>query len=136
MLIEGQDLESAMPRALANSNKLGRHSGVYTFSQVGDQVLTTRYVWADRDFRPWGQTLPAQCPVCGSPQRWKRKYRPGADESAMYEFSCRYMDCGKDLVTGLMLSPRGHIVVRKPQGVKFVPLTKGNCSGWLSVVIP
>lgn len=111
---EGQDLQSAMPHALSNSNKLGRHSGVYTFLQLGGQLLTTKYIWAHRDYRPWGKVLPVQCPECGTPQRWKRNFVAGTHEPTYYKFSCRYKDCGRDPVTGLV-SQRGQIIARKPE---------------------
>lgn len=133
MIIDGQDLDSAMPHALANSSKLGRHSGVYTFCRVDDRLVTKRYVWAHRDFRPWGKALPIQCPVCGTPQRWKRKYVQD-DSASAYTFYCRYKDCGRDPVTG-SVSHRGQIVVRKPEGIQAISLGKNKCSGWLSVVV-
>ncbi|KAF8122330.1 hypothetical protein EV363DRAFT_1405026 [Boletus edulis] len=62
VVIRGHSFDDAVPIALANSNELKRHSGVYTLLLSTDRKLvnTTKYLWAHRDYRPWGKDVPIQ----------------------------------------------------------------------------
>ncbi|KAG1900175.1 uncharacterized protein F5891DRAFT_1188873 [Suillus fuscotomentosus] len=98
ILVEGFPLCEAFPNILEQSG-LGMHSDVILMTATpGDDgptvpLLCTRYSWAHSDARPWGNSLPVQCPQCGCPTPWKRTY---ADFSLKYiVFQCTYKGCGR-----------------------------------------
>lgn len=137
IFIEGHKLDTAVPHALANSNKLNLHSGVYIFSRAAGRVVVTKYFWSHRDFCPWGNILPVQCPECGTPQKWNRKVEENGQgkDGVKYKFICRYKYCGEDPVTGAQISRRGQVIVQKPKGVQMVSQGSTTVKGWLSLQV-
>ena len=128
VFIEQHDVETAVPNALGHSNKLGQHSGVYLLTRATNSLKITKYLWAHRDFQPWGCILPLQCPFCGTPQQWECKMAT----DHLYTFKCRYRKCGLDPKTGKKVRPRGKIVITKPEGARVISQGKTWVSGWLS----
>lgn len=60
VVLQGHPCADAVPIALGKSNNLNRHSGIYVLLPSLDRkfINTTRYLWAHRDYRPWGKDLP------------------------------------------------------------------------------
>ncbi|KAG1879941.1 uncharacterized protein F5891DRAFT_991496, partial [Suillus fuscotomentosus] len=67
VLIECVSITYAFPHMLGQSNKLGRHTDIILMltDTLTGELRTTKYSWANSDHRPWGHSLPIQCPDCG-----------------------------------------------------------------------
>ncbi|KAF8125344.1 hypothetical protein EV363DRAFT_1453919 [Boletus edulis] len=127
VVIRGHSFDDAVPIALANSNELKRHSGVYTLLLSTDRKLvnTTKYLWAHRDYRPWGKDVPIQCPsCCATQEKW---HRVRSTDPRVYRFQCKNPHC---------VSDRLHQVgpywfeVKKPKRVKMLSQGKSSKAAW------
>lgn len=130
--IEGYPIQMAMPEALGESSRLGYHSSVYLLTLAHTdttlQLTVTKYTWSHRDIRPWGNSLPSQCPQCGCIQvQWVRTALPH-DATATHGFSCANNDCGKPDGRG----PKKFKFARSP-GVKLLDQGKRWNSAWLEI---
>ncbi|KAF9241130.1 hypothetical protein BU15DRAFT_61086 [Melanogaster broomeanus] len=141
IVIEGHNATDAVPHALGNSHRLGKHSAVYlmtlaaslpTETSTDALVDVTKYVWSHQDYRPWGQPLPTQCNVCGSAQRWARK----VCKDGGYEFRCRYEFCGWDEALGERVRERGMHIVTALGDVDIIKYGKLPDSAWLRMRLP
>ncbi|KAF9239172.1 hypothetical protein BU15DRAFT_74861 [Melanogaster broomeanus] len=138
VFIEGHAIDDAVPHALAQSTRLGQHSGVYIMTSAPAassnlRVLnTTKYIWSHRDYRPWGNPLPLQCPQCGTPQQWVRsKYDEGT-----YFYRCRYHRCGWDENTKAIIKRPATFKFKKPASAEVLLQGKGQASSWLRIRLP
>ncbi|KAF9234635.1 hypothetical protein BU15DRAFT_65557 [Melanogaster broomeanus] len=120
IFIEGHTIDDAVPHALAQSTRLGQHSGVYimTLAPAASSNLrilnTTKYIWSHRDYRPWGKPLPLQCPQCGTLSN-----------------GCRYHRCGWDEDTKAIIKRPATFKFKKPADAEVLPQGKGQASSWL-----
>src|SRR5437879_3742089 len=92
VVVHGFDFVKALEHILQESSTLGMHTAVFHFraADPGTDVKTVRYVWMHRDYQPWGQSLPMQCPQCRTVQKWSSIQLRGGG----YRFECRYSKCG------------------------------------------
>ncbi|KIK80061.1 hypothetical protein PAXRUDRAFT_65312, partial [Paxillus rubicundulus Ve08.2h10] len=136
--VEGHAIEAAVPHALAYSGRLGQHTGVYIMtpcptSLATQQVIhTTKYVWSHRNHRPWGETLPLQCPQCGALKMWS----PARYVSGTYIFHCRHPRCGRDAVTGAFVKKAVTYKFKKPDNVEVLSKGKTDAWAWLRMQLP
>ncbi|KIM50695.1 hypothetical protein SCLCIDRAFT_144838, partial [Scleroderma citrinum Foug A] len=61
----------AIEKVLTESPLLDMHTGVVHLAwresaDGADPLKGCKYIWMHRDCQPWGQTLPIQCPKCGT----------------------------------------------------------------------
>jgi hypothetical protein len=127
VIINGFDFSPALEHALKHSPTLGRHTNVLHFSS--DAV--THYIWAHKDYQPWGKTSPLQCPQCGILDPWKLTFVKQIDG---YRLECKNPGCG--VVDGRRVGKMWAFIVHRPQGCKLLPAGKqsnGGGSGWLKL---
>lgn len=128
VVIHGFDFTHALEHVLKESAHLGMHTGVVHFS-LGDQgdanvLEVVKYVWAHRDYQPWGVELPMQCPQCGAVQKWASvQTRDGG-----YMYECVYPRCGYD---GNARRAWPHtMTVERPKGATLLK-SNGGQGGWM-----
>jgi hypothetical protein len=86
LVIEGFEFTSALEHSLKENTMLRKHSAVIHLAP--DQVM--RYVWAHKEYQPWGRKIPAQCPQCGSLNPWEM----ASQGKGVYGVECKNTDCG------------------------------------------
>jgi hypothetical protein len=99
---------------------LGRHTGILHFTPQ----CVMQYEWAHKEYKPWGYTLPLQCPQCGILNPWSLAYLNDG-----YAVECKNEDC-RDV--GGRTGHRYSLRVTRPAG--SVLLNAGKDSGWLRTV--
>jgi hypothetical protein len=90
VVIHGFDFTHALEHALKESFKLGRHTNVYHFSSSS----VVKYVWAHKEYQPWGHKLLPQCPQCGVLNPWACVY---SEVTKGYVVECKYPFCGRNV---------------------------------------
>lgn len=68
-LLHGQDADNDIECLLDQCYSVGRHTNIIW---IRPNKTPIRYAWTEPVVRPWGQTLPYQCPKCMSPFPWDR----------------------------------------------------------------
>jgi hypothetical protein len=121
VVIQGFNFAEALEHTLKESFKLGRHTNVFHFSS--DHV--TQYLWAHKDYQPWGKKLPLQCPQYGILQPWRQVH---LKNTGGYGMECKNMDCGK-----LNRRECYSFQVLKPEGSSFFNVGKNG--GWLKLTV-
>ncbi|KAG1863083.1 hypothetical protein F4604DRAFT_1929253 [Suillus subluteus] len=141
VMVEQLDLQKSFPTLLSLSNRLGQHTDVIVMTTVDDtingtQLSVTTFARAHLQTKPWGISVPAQCPLCGSTTSWSEKvgvtasnetYRVKAPAQAAvinYVYTCTYVECGKRQGK----SPH-RFDIAKPLG-GLVGAAKSKNSGW------
>jgi hypothetical protein len=123
-VIHGFDFTAALEHALKQSHTLGKHSNIIHLTPHS----ITQYLWAHKDYQPWGRKLAVQCPQCGILNPWISIYLPA--EQA-YSFECRNEGCGK--IKGRMVKERHSFMVPRPDNSAMFQLGK-DC-GWLKSAV-
>ncbi|KAG1858928.1 hypothetical protein F4604DRAFT_1930973 [Suillus subluteus] len=141
VMVEQLDLQKSFPTLLSLSNRLGQHTDVIVMTTVDDavngtQLSVTTFARAHLQTKPWGISVPAQCPLCGSTTSWSEKvgvtasnetYRVKAPAQAAvinYVYTCTYVECSK--CQGK--SPHRFDIAKPPGGL--VGAAKSKNSGW------
>ncbi|KAG0693963.1 hypothetical protein DFH29DRAFT_1006753 [Suillus ampliporus] len=141
VMVEQLDLQKSFLTLLSLSNRLGQHTDVIVMTTVDDavngtQLSVTTFARAHPQTKPWGISVPAQCPLCGSTTSWSEKvgvtasnetYRVKAPAQATvtnYVYTCTYVECGKRQGK----SPH-RFDIAKPPGC-LVGAAKSKNSGW------
>lgn len=120
VVIHGFNFTEALQHTLRETFRLGRHTNVLHITPES----VTRYLWAHKEYQPWGHKLPLQCPQCGILQPWRIAYLPN---NGGYGVACKNVDCGK-----LNRRERFTVQVLRPEGSVFYNL--GNNGGWLKLL--
>lgn len=89
VVVHSYNFTSALEHTLKQCLTLGKHTNVLHFHS--DSV--TYYLWAHRDYQPWGKRLPLQCPQCGILDPWVSTM---VKEINGYNLRCKNPQCGKD----------------------------------------
>ncbi|KAG1887373.1 hypothetical protein F4604DRAFT_1917197 [Suillus subluteus] len=141
VMVEQLDLQKLFPTLLSLSNRLGQHTDVIVMTTVDDavngtQLSVTTFARAHPQTKPWGISVPAQCPLCGSTTSWSEKvgvtasnetYHVKAPAQAAiinYVYTCTYVECGKRQGK----SPHRFDIAKPPGGL--VGAAKSKNSGW------
>ena len=120
VVIHGFNFTEALEKALKENFKLGRHTNVFHFTPD----CVTKYLWAHKDYQPWGHKLPLQCSQCGIFKPWVSCF---LKDSQGYGLECRNVECGR-----LKGKERESFQAPKPDA-PF--LTMGKNAGWLKLTI-
>ncbi|KAG2128476.1 hypothetical protein BD769DRAFT_1667596 [Suillus cothurnatus] len=130
VLIERFNIREAFPEILAQSYRLGMHTSIILmtrFKHNGAAALEcTRYAWAHTASRPWGFTLPVQCPQCGCVGQWNSTYSSG-----MYIVECSYTGCGRSRDNET--TSRQKYTFKRPRGSKRLKPGKRHNAEWLEI---
>lgn len=129
VVIHGFGFTEALEHSLKQCSTLGRHTGIIHFAHH----TITKYLWAHRDYQPWGQTLPLQCPQCGVLDPWVSVF---VKHTQGYRLECNNKDCGK--VDGRMLKEPYAFQVMCPADAIILRVGRehGGCaSGWMKLTI-
>ena len=86
LVVEGFEFTTALEHGLKENSMLRKHSGVIHLAPNN----ITRYVWAHKEYQPWGEKIPAQCPQCGLLNPWEIASLGKGD----YGIECKNKDCG------------------------------------------
>jgi hypothetical protein len=119
VVIHGFDFPAALEHALRLCPGLGKHSGLYHFTPH----CTMRYVWAHKEYQPWGKRLPVQCPQCGVLNTWSSASIGGGG----YKFACTNDGCG--IIDGRRQKQRHSITVNRPEDSHLLNVSKD--AAWL-----
>lgn len=127
-VIERFPLREAFPEILGQSYRLGMHTDIILMTRDEDNgaqaLQCTRYSWAHATARPWGFTLPFQCPQCGCISEWKNTY-----DSGTYIFECSYRSCGR----GRGRANPQRFTFKRPEGAKRLKPGRRHNAGWLEI---
>lgn len=127
IIIHGFNFAPALEHALKQCLTLGRHTNIIHLTPH----CVTRYLWAHRDYQPWGRKLPLQCPQCGILNPWVSTFVRVIDG---YRFECKNPSCG--VVDGRMVKEREQFQVGRPQDSILLSTGResgGAASGWLKL---
>jgi len=122
VVIHGFNFTEALEHTLKQCPALGKHSGLIHLTPG----CVTRYIWAHREYQPWGTRLPLQCPQCGVLNSWSLAYL----KSGGYKVECKNEDCGK--IGGKRERERHSLQVLRPEG--SILLNVGKEGGWLKTL--
>ncbi len=123
VVIHSYSFTPALEHTLKQCLTLGKHTNLLHFHS--DTV--TYYLWAHRDYQPWGKKLPLQCPNCGILNPWASiTVKDG------YQLNCKNPKCGegdsKTRFAFQVLQPVDSIII--PTGRE----SGGAASGWLKLL--
>jgi len=124
VVIHGFDFTEALEHTLKQCSMLGKHSGIIHFTPH----CITRYIWAHKDYQPWGQRLPLQCSQCGILNPWTIAY---LKEQQCYGVECKNLSCG--VIGGRTLYECHSFTVAHPDGSTL--LSVGKDYGWLKATV-
>lgn len=112
-LLHGQDAEDDIEGMLDQCYSVGRHTNIIW---IRPNQAPVRFAWTESVVRPWGQTLPYQCPACFSVFAWdngKTKPETGDITFRCKGFNAKGRKCQKTLEVknthGLVLTKRRHM---------------------------
>lgn len=127
VIINGFKFIPALEHTLRQCLTLGRHTNIIHIYPQG----VTRYIWAHRDYQPWGLRLPLQCQQCGILNPWVSTFLRAIDG---YRLECKNPNCG--IVGGRRVNQPSVLQVEKPKGGELLSTgreSKGSASGWLKL---
>ena len=127
VVLHSYQFTSALEHTLKQCLTLGKHTNLLHFHS--DSV--TYYLWAHRDYQPWGKRLPLQCPQCGILNPWASTFMKDVDG---YKLECKNSNCGK--VDGRRVKDRFVLQVLRPANSIIIPTGResgGAASGWLKL---
>ncbi|KAH7919746.1 hypothetical protein BV22DRAFT_1133620 [Leucogyrophana mollusca] len=87
VVVEGAQPLKIIAKLLAASSRLNLHSDVLHISPATSSLHHAevhRYVWSHKTIRPWGSSLPVQCPKCKCLKSWSSPTR----QDNAYIFTC------------------------------------------------
>lgn len=90
IIIDGRTFDSSIA-LLLNASPLSRHSGIVCFWTHDSVVNNCTLRWTHSRTRPWGKSVPYQCPSCRCIQAWDQKGR-GAELGRDVTMSCSYKE--------------------------------------------
>jgi hypothetical protein len=94
IIIEGRAFESSAGQLL-NTSSLARHTGIVRFWTRGLTVMDCTLRWSHSRARPWGKSVPFQCPYCYCIQAWDQSGR-GASSELGRDVTMRCLYKGKE----------------------------------------
>jgi hypothetical protein len=127
VVINGFDFISALEHTLKQCLTLERHTNVVHIHPSG----ITKYIWAHRDYQPWGKRLPLQCWECRILNPWVSTFVKAWEG---YKLECKNPSCG--MIGSRRVSQCGALDVKKPEGGVLLSTgreSKGSASGWLKL---
>jgi hypothetical protein len=94
--VEKFEVSTCLSRILPATSRICRHTDIAQICRAkdGDQFQVLQYTWAHDKFRPWGNSLPVQCPNCGTLRSWI--FAEGENQTRL--FACKSPSCSKKLV--------------------------------------
>ena len=122
VVIHGFGFTEALEHTLKQCLTLGKHTSIVHFKPH----CVMQYVWAHKDYQPWGHTLPLQCPQCGILNPWTLVYMAGG-----YDVKCKNEAC-RDMSSGIH---GGRYSFRVDRPEDSVLVQAGKDSGWLRVAM-
>lgn len=123
VVIHGFSFTEALEHALKHSFMLGKHSNVFHFTPEH----VTQYLWAHKDYQPWGTLLPLQCPQCGILNGWTVTF---LRHNHGYGIECSNGSCGK--VNGKKLTERISFEAPRPDFSDLINV--GKDAAWMKMV--
>jgi hypothetical protein len=120
VIIEGYNFTEALEHNIKECLSLGKHTNVIHLTLTS----ITRYLWAHKEYQPWGQRLSLQCPQCGILNPWETTFSqriPG------YSVGCKNDSCGKEYGT-MRVEPHSFIV---PKPTDCALLKQYEGAGWM-----
>jgi hypothetical protein len=91
VIIHGFEFAESLEHVLKESSALGRHTNILHFTPF----RVTKYLWAHKEYQPWGFKLPLQCEQCGILQPWKTCHL-----TRSYDIECKNDRCGRSTGSG------------------------------------
>lgn len=125
VIIHSYSFPTALEHTLKQCLTLGKHTNILHFHSDG----VTYYLWAHRDYQPWGKRLPLQCPQCGILNPWALTTIKGSNG---YKVECKNVKCGE--VDGRTVKDHFAFQVLRPDDSTLIPTGResgGAASGWL-----
>ena len=90
-----QGKEAGVPQMLnAGPFHIGQQTGVVHLALRDKKVSQTRFFWQEKNTKPFGQQLPAQCGRCGSVYAWEEAHASGECQGVMYSKFGQRRPCG------------------------------------------
>ena len=90
IIIYGRTFDSSTA-LLLNASPLSCHTGIMRFWTRNSVVNNCTLRWTHFRTRPWGESVPYQCPSCRCIQAWDQKGR-GAELGRDVTMTCSYKD--------------------------------------------
>jgi hypothetical protein len=85
-VLRGQNTSKDVEVLLHQCYNLGRHTHIAWFRP---HIEPIRFAWVERVVRPWGQSLPYQCPACKSIFAW---HKGKTEPTGAINFHCNGQD--------------------------------------------
>lgn len=123
LVVEGFEFTTALEHGLKENSMLRKHSGIIHVAR--GQV--TRYVWAHKEYQPWGEKISAQCPQCGSLGPWLL----ASQGQGNYGFECKNTNCGA--ARGRNPGRRYTFQICRPEGGEL--LNSSGHGSWMKVSV-
>jgi len=124
IIILGEEFSSALRQSLRECVTVGKHTNIVHLG-VGS---ARKYIWAHKDYQPWGNKLPLQCPQCGKLKPWVVTYMQKDKE---YRAKCENGRCGE--VGGRKTREAILFSFPYPEGISSIKVGGDAC--WLEVPI-
>jgi hypothetical protein len=123
-IIHGFEFSKALQEVLRQCPALGRHTNVYHFAPPS----IIKYLWAHKEYQPYGVPCPVQCPQCGILKPWVI-IRAKTPQSDGYNLECRNGRCG--MVGNMRVKLPYGFRARRPPGSTLLSTAKDG--GWLQL---
>jgi hypothetical protein len=124
-IVHGFEFSNALQEALRQCPALGRHTNVVHFAPLS----IIKYLWAHKEYQPYGVPCPVQCPKCGILKPWIITHMRTSDGEG-YRIECRNSRCGR--AGGGRHEGRYQIEVKQPAGSRLLSTVKDG--GWLQLM--
>jgi hypothetical protein len=66
IFVEGFNLTEQFRLLLPAAMPFEHHTNILYLHRSQDMLYVQRWTWMDKDVKPWGKILPAQCPGCSA----------------------------------------------------------------------
>lgn len=98
VLVQGFSIRRTFEESLPAFSKLGHHTDVVLLDWKEGESRGTRFVFTHKVIRPWGKSLPVQCPSCFAVRAWKSTPPPPPDGTGRpcLAFKCQGRRWGDD----------------------------------------
>jgi hypothetical protein len=124
VVIHGYSFVKALEHAIKECAALGKHTNILHITPSD----VTRYVWAHRDYQPWGTRLSIQCSQCGTLNPWS-VVAITVNQCEGYKIECKNTQCSK--AGGRRIKPACTFQVMRPENSTIIHVGTG-CS-WLKI---